>query len=238
MVDDLSNIQFKPTAPLPSKNFAFYLVGGPGSGKTNLLMALLMSKPTKKRPDKPRYYNRFFDTIHLISGSLQTLPDKVIKGLPEGQVFNKYSDETLNEIITKLAKGPNTNNLIVLDDSIKELTRSKTLAAIFFNRRHLTQSGDPEDKHSGGLSIWTTSQKYTLLPLEVRLAQSHYFLFRMRNATEIKRIKEELMTDLSPEEQDEILEIAWEKPHSFLMLDMDQPRESKYYVNFDLIKVD
>ena len=83
-IDNLSDLPFIPTAPLPKKSFAMYIVGSPGSGKTNLLLSLMLSHPTKKKRNIPRYYWKFFDHIHVISGSLQTLPKKFLDKLPDG----------------------------------------------------------------------------------------------------------------------------------------------------------
>ena len=45
----------------------------------------------------PKYYNRFFDLVHLISGSLATLSKKVTKALPEERKSNQFSDELLTD---------------------------------------------------------------------------------------------------------------------------------------------
>jgi len=43
-IDNLEDLPFIPKNPLPIKSFAMYIVGSPGSGKTNLLIGLLTSK--------------------------------------------------------------------------------------------------------------------------------------------------------------------------------------------------
>ena len=60
-VDSLGDLPFKPKAPLPAKSFCMYIVGSPGSGKTNLWQSLLLSKA-------PKYYREFFYFDHLVSG--------------------------------------------------------------------------------------------------------------------------------------------------------------------------
>jgi len=233
-VDSLRDLPFIPADPLPKKSFAMYIVGSPGSGKSNLIMALLLSHPTKKRPEVPKYYFKYFDHVELISGSLQTLPRRLLSKLPEEQEHNQFSDELLTQLIDHMRSGGNQNNLIILDDCVRDLKRSKTLAKVFLNRRHCTH--DASEAGHGGLSIMTTSQKYTLLPLEVRVAQSHVLIFRSSNSTEINRVKEELMADLSSEEQDAVLQLAWSEPHSFLLIAVNEPKELKYFRKFDRIK--
>ena len=63
-----------------------------------------------------------------------------------------------------------------------------------------------------------TSQKYTLLPLEQRTACSHAILFKSANKQEIDRIREEIMFDLQPDQQDALLKEAWKEPYSFLFI--------------------
>ena len=57
-----------------------------------------------------------------------------------------------------------------------------------------------EKENQSGLSIFIISQKYTLLPLEYRNATSDFIIFKTSNFTELKRIKEELCTDLTDDE--------------------------------------
>jgi ABC-type dipeptide/oligopeptide/nickel transport system ATPase component len=232
-VDDLTDLPFVPVEPLPKKSFAMYIVGSPGSGKSNLMLSLMLSHPTKKNKKIPLYYFKYFDHIECISGSLQTLPDKFLNKLPDEQLHNKYDDQLMETLIESMRKGDNSNNLIILDDCIKDLKRSKILAKVFLNRRHCTHD-KCKDKH-GGLSIMTTSQKFNLLPLETRLNQSHYIIFKSSNKQEIDCIRNELMTDLSTTEQDEILQLCWNKPYSFLMIDINKPRDDKYFCKFDKI---
>lgn len=245
-VDNLKDLPFIPASPLPALSFAMYIVGAPGSGKTNLWQAMMIGK-------KPLYYRGFFDRVELVSGSLATLAPKVLKLLPKKNQHNKVSDELITDIIdnmwgmpppNKIKPSPwhlpikekpkhNKNNLIILDDVIKGITRSKVLSQIFLNRRHCTHND--ENKGTGGLSLMVTSQKYNLLPLELRTACSHFMLFKTSNGAELRAIKNELMQDLSKEDQDRVLEEAWKEDHSFLMIIVNNPKREKYYVKFDLI---
>ncbi len=227
-VDGLAGLPYRPTPPLPAKNYAMYIVGSPGSGKTNLWVSMMTSK-------KPRYYRGLYDLIYLISGSLDTLPKKVVdskKGVPKDQQFRQLVDEELIELLDTLKNGDNTNNLLILDDVIRDMTRSRVLSKVFLNRRHITHSGD-KDEGQGSLSIITTSQKYNLLPLEFRTAMSHVIVFKTENASELRAIREELMQDLNPEQQDRLLASAWDKPYSFLTIVSNAPRGQRYFIRFD-----
>ena len=225
-VDDLSGLPYKPDQPLPNKSFCMYIVGAPGSGKSNLWQSMLISK-------KPCYYRGFFDHIELVSGSLETLDVKVRRQLPATQQHHRIDDTVISRLVDNMQKGENHNNLLVLDDVIKGIGRSKVLSQIFLNRRHCTHNSGK--RGHGGLALFVTSQKYNLLPLEFRSACDHVVLFKTSNAKERSAIKDELMQDLSSEEQDKILEEAWKEPHSFLFIKVNAPKDSKYYIRFDKV---
>lgn len=225
-VDDLSGLAYTPNAPLPVKSFCMYIVGAPGSGKSNLWQSMLIAK-------KPRYYRGFFEHIELVSGSLETLDVKVRRQLPPTQQHHKIDDQVISRLIGNMQAGENHNNLMVLDDVIKGIGRSKVLSQIFLNRRHCTHNSNK--KGHGGLSLFVTSQKYNLLPLEFRSACDHVVLFKTSNAKERTAIKDELMQDLSREEQDELLEEAWSEPYSFLFIKTNAPKDEKYFIKFDTV---
>lgn len=111
-------VAYKVKNPLPAKSFALYITGQPGSGKTSALLGMLLSRPTKKSPDKPRFYYRYFDHIYLISNSLQTLPLDKLMLCPE-RVHNEFCDTILQSIIETERDGVNLNNCLIIDDCIR-----------------------------------------------------------------------------------------------------------------------
>jgi len=149
-VDDLTDLPYIPASPLPAKSFALYIVGSPGSGKTSLWNSLLLSHPTKKNKNIPRMYYRFFDHIWLISPSMNTLPLSKLK-LKDDRMFMKYNDEILEDILEEERDSENLNNVIILDDCIRDLSKSKNLCRTILNRRHQTQNN--EEDGQAGLSI-------------------------------------------------------------------------------------
>lgn len=229
-IDSLKDLPYIPKDPLPKKSFAMMICGSPGSGKTNLMMSLLMSHPTKKNKEKPIYLYKFFDRIFLISPSMATLPKKFIDKLPEDQVYNEFNDDLITDIVDELYEGENYNNLLLLDDCIRDISRSRILSKVFLNRRHCTHN-DSKDG-IGGLSIMITNQKFSLCPLEFRNALSDVIIYRSCNRTEIDRIKDELLFDLSPEIQDKLLKFCWNEPYSFLYVKVNSPTKDKYYKRF------
>jgi hypothetical protein len=232
-VDGDIGLAYKVPKPLPKKSFALYVCGQPGSGKSNLWLQLLMSHPTKKSPKTCRYYYRYFDRVYLISGSLDTLPLEKLS-LNENRVFNQYDDCTLSEIISGEHEDENNNNtLIILDDCIRDLSKSKDLCKAVLNRRHCTHNSEHEGQ--AGLALLITSQVYNWLPLGLRKNMSHVVLFRTENSREKSCIKDELMADLSDAEATQVMSLAWNDKHSFLLILSEMPTKERYYKNFDLI---
>jgi len=226
-IDNLDDLPYIPQKPLNNmcKSFLLYVIGSPGSGKTSCIMSLLTSHPTKKQPNKPKYMYKLFDNIHLISASLQTLPKSFTKLLPDEKKHNKYSDDLLIDIIDTLQQGENENNLLVMDDCIKDLNRSKILSKVCLNRRHICQ--DEEQEGNAGLAIMIISQKFTLLNLEYRNACSHFIIFKISNFTELKRIREEIAYDLTDEEFNQLTKLAWKEKYSFLFIDLNKEKNNK-----------
>jgi len=231
-IDDLSDLPYLPASPLPPKSFAMYIVGQPGSGKTSLWNSLLLSHPTKKNKTIPRMYYRFFDHVWLISPSMNTLPLSKLK-LKDERMFMKYNDDILDEILEEEREGENLNNVIILDDCIRDLSKSKNLCRTILNRRHQTQNNDEEGQ--SGLSIMITSQKYNGLPLYLRANISHIMVFQTKNRKELDALKDEVMADLTPKEQDEVLDLAWKDKYGFLFIDLNKKKEDRYYQNFNKI---
>ena len=226
-IDDLDPDLEKIEEPLPKKSMAMYIVGAPGSGKTSLLLSLLLSKTA---------YLKKFDKVYLMSGSLQTLPPELISNLPPDQVFDEYNIDSIYEKVKEEKDSAlNPNVLFILDDVVKDI-RAKTFNKLILNRRHIIQNST-NPKVKAGCSIWITSQTYNLLELQIRKNMNAIILFPTANRKELECIKNELMMDLDEKEQNAILKYAWSKPYGFLFIRMDKPKALKYYSNFDLIKL-
>jgi len=234
-VDDLSDLPYIPAKPLTVKSPAIYICGFSSSGKTTLWNQLLLAHPTKKKSDIPRFYYRFFDRIYLISPSKDTLPLDKLK-LNEDRVHLKFNNDLIDSIIDNEKDGENLNNLIIIDDSIKQIKNNNKMHSLLLNRRHITQNPN-EDKHAG-LGIIVTSQKYNACDLILRNNFSDIFLFKTENSKEINAIKDELMQDLSKDQQNELLKKAWSKKYNFLLIKAYEGTPDRYYINFDKVVFD
>jgi len=234
-IDDTSDLPYIPAPPLTVKSPAIYICGFSSSGKTTLWNQLLLAHPTKKKPDIPRFYYRFFDRIYLISPSKDTLPLNKLK-LNEERIHLKFNNDLIDSIIETEKEGENLNNLILIDDSIKSIKNNSKMHSLLLNRRHLTQN--PNKPGHAGLGIIVTSQKFNACDLILRNNFSDIFLFKTESAHEVNCIKNELMQDLSKEEQNELLKKAWSKKYSFLLIKAYEGTPDRYYINFDKVVFD
>ena len=234
-VDNTSNVAYKVAKPLEAMNSFSYIVGSAGSGKTSLFLAMLCSRPTKKNPDEPRFLYKYFDHIYLISNSLQSLPLNKLN-LNENRIFNKYSDEVMESIVdTEREDIENNNCLVVLDDCIKDIKKSTYMSKCILNRRHIFTN--PDGEGCAGCSIFILSQRYNELPLTFRVNASSIYVFRTENKRELDAIKDELMSDLTKEQQNEVLKIAWNEKYSFLLILNNKPTNERYYQRFNKIEI-
>ena len=231
-VDNLSNMPYKVAEPLCPINDALYIVGCPGSGKTTTMLSLLKSHPTKSKPHLPRMYYKYFDKIWLCSSSIASLPLHKL-GLNEERIYNKYTDEMLENIVETEKEDENNNCLLILDDVITQIKKSHYANRILLNRRHCMTN--PDEEGSASLSIWICSQKFNALSLIYRNSMSSFIIFRTDNKKEENCIREELMGDLTKEQQTEVLKTAWNKKYSFLYIRMNKPTNEKYYQRFNRI---
>ena len=124
-VDSDRDLKFIPKSPLPKRG-SMYICGAPWSGKSSLWYAMLLSKPTKSRPGDKRYYNKYFGHVEVISNSMSTIPTDEFR-FPYSQLHGEYSDELLMHIVQKLKSGDDLNSLVIIDDCIRDLSRSKIL---------------------------------------------------------------------------------------------------------------
>ena len=231
-IDDTSDLPYIPAEPLPSKSFAMLIVAPAGGGKTSFWTSLLLSHPTKKKPDINRAYYRFFDKIILFSPSKDTLPMDKLR-LDQSRVFLKYNDEDLLKFIDEEKEGENLNNLIVLDDSIRQIKNNKEVQKLVLNRRHLTHNPDEDNK--AGLSVLITSQKFNAADTYLRNNMSDIIIFKTSVKNELEAIKNDLMSDLDKELQDELLKKAFEKKYGFLYIKNYMPTRDRYFIGFDKV---
>ena len=198
--------------PLPQAyNFALFLVGPPGSGKSTLFLNLINKKT------KNTFYKKFH-RVYIFSNSLHTITQKI--KLPENRLFNGIDD--LEAVVDDI-KGAEDRTLIILDDVISDIKDDKFFKHLLYNRRHI----------GGGVSLMIISQVYNRLPLSLRKACSHLVFFNNSNKKELKSIFEDFIR-CKEDVYESICDYIFDDKHNFLFLDVDN---KIFYKNFNLLTV-
>jgi len=215
---DSQLVQSDDVLPMGSRIFA--ITGPKGSGKSSIVLSLLMSK---KSP-----FKRYFDNILLVSPTAKY--DDKMKPLQEeveseGKYWDTLNEQTAEEMIELLhelnAGKKKPQNLIILDDCTQSFPTGKKpskITSLFTNSRHLKAS------------IWVITHKYTSMPPVFRNQLDGLFIFRTNSKVEIEGFKRDLNCDEAEFEKN--LKEATDEPHSFLFVNLVGGK-CKMYKRFD-----
>ena len=156
------------------ESFCAYIVGKRNSGKSYLLMQLLLSKDGFK--DK-------FDRIYLINPTYQY--DLKYQTIKFTQVYENFTNELIEELIKEFEKNEEDERiLLILDDCVCEDNFKKNQSDTPLNR--LAVNG----RH-WGVSLVILSQKYNAISSYIRSQLDYIVLFETKNQTELKTLYEE-----------------------------------------------
>ena len=201
--------------PLPSF-YGFFLIicGVPNSGKTNLLMNII-----KKSKKKNTYY-RQFDKVYMFSNSLHTIQKDIM--IPKKQLFNGIDE--LEEVIENIKIDTDSQNLIILDDVISDISNLEYVEKLIYNRRHLGSS----------VSIILTTQVFNKINLKIRKCASTIIIFSTSNKLELESIWKCSIPILSYKQFLAICKFCFKKDnHQFLCIDV---QNNLFYHGFNLLK--
>jgi hypothetical protein len=194
-------------------NFFMAIVGGPGSGKSNTWLNLISRRK--------KFYHRQFDKVFIFSPSLHTIKAKL--KLPEENLIDGFDQARLQEIINE-QQHSDDNTLIILDDVVSQLKDGiSELQKFVYNRRHI----------GAGLSIIIVTQKYTKIPLELRVALSDILMFN-KGRKELEYLADEYV-NLDKKTFAKLVNYVFDAKHAFLYMKVDEPEHDKYHKKFDKI---
>lgn len=194
---------------LLQNNSVVWLVSGRrGAGKSSTVLSVLGDR----RGLKGR-----FKTIYLVSATARH--DKKYDVLrneleDEGKFYESFSDEVIEDIVEKTKadlddarqrkKKKLPKSLIVLDDVITELSKSRTspLNRLVTISRHLS------------MSLIVISQRYNLIPTVIRSNADLISFWPSMNLKEVKTLEDDL--NISPDKFKHVYTQACDSPHSFL----------------------
>ena len=198
--------------PFPNKSFHMAFVGRPGSGKTSLAVNIIAEKKAGHR-----VYYRKFDHVNVFcpKGSLSSLKNNPFESLPDDEIYNDFTLETLydfeNKCEERASESPPETTLLFIDDLASELKCYGELERIFkrlcFNRRHLR------------LSIINCVQRLTTIPKAVRATFSHICFFKSTK-TENEILYKELL-DISKEKYIDLCGHCFKDRHDTIFVDLN-----------------
>ena len=220
--EDINTEPSPVEAFLPQPPFLLAIVAPPGSGKTNLLINLLL---------KPEFYNGYFHNVFIFSPSLGNPQWNVIKLKPEN-CYSDYTDKSFNEITDQIesdhkeSKDLNMEtprSLIIFDDFAgdgslyKENMRSAAMRYTMRNRHY-------------GVSMIFVTQKYNLLPRKLRTSIPYFIVFNIPQ-TEREQMYNEIGPDMTLERFLSIFNKATKEKYNFIYINR-YLNPIQYYHNF------
>ena len=214
---------------LPSHPFFCTLVAGPGSGKTSVIMNILLNPllygdSKKKTP----YWNNiiYISPSYLTDKTLAPLRklqqdednDKITitaiyEDLENMDVILRTICDHLNEMKEE-HKEENIKTIIVIDDSStlmnKKSDKTSYIARIVSTYRHIGYS----------LDCLFVSQRYLTIPQQLRVCSSCFLIYRINNKKDLKAICDELGGVFGDDKFLECYEEATQEKYSFMTVDM------------------
>ena len=193
----------------PDKPYRILIIGGSGSGKTNLLLNLIEDQPD-------------IDKIYLYAIDLYELKYQYLINKTESVGINHFNDpkaflDYLNDMYDIYKNtddyNPDKENkiLIVFNDMIADMIHNKKLNSIvtelFIRGRKLN------------ISLVFITQSYFKVPKDVRLNTTHFFIAKIPNKRELQQIALNHSSDISTKDFINLCRKCTSKPYSFLVID-------------------
>ena len=163
---------------IPDHPYRIIIAGGSGSGKTNALLNLI-----NNQPDTDKIYLYAKDRCEAKYKHLINKREKVgLDHLNDHKAFMEYSNDML--VVYKNIEDYNPDKkrkvLIVFDDMIADMINNKklnpTVTELFTRRRKIN------------ISIVFITQSYFKVPKDVRLNSIHFFIIKIPNERELKKL--------------------------------------------------
>ena len=194
---------------IPDKPYRILIIGGSGSGKTNVLWKII-----ENQPDIDKIYLYAKD---LYEAKYQYLINKresvLMNNFNDPKAFIEYSNDMHNVYKNINYYNPYKENkiLIVFDDMIADMIHNKKLNSIvtelFIRGRKLN------------ISLVFITQSYFKVPKDVRLNTTHFFIANIPNKRELQQIATNRSSDISPKDFINICKDFTFEPYSFLVID-------------------
>ena len=185
------------------------IIGGSGSGKTNLLLNLIENQPDIDKIylyAKDRYESKYQYLINKREGV-------GINHFNHSKAFIENSNN-MHDVYKNIDEyNPDKENkiLIVFDDMITDMIQNKKLNSIvtelFIRGRKLN------------ISFVLITQSYFKVPKDVRLNTSHFFIAKIPNKRELQQTAINHSSDINTKDFTNIYRKCTSQPYSFLIID-------------------
>ena len=194
---------------IPDHPYRILIIGGSGSGKTNLLLNLIENQ-------------RDIDKIYLYTKHPYESKYQYLISIREGVGINHFKDpkafiEYSNDMhdVYKNIDAYNLDKenkiLIAFDDMIADMIYNKKLNSIvtelFIRGRKFN------------ISLVFITQSYFKVPKDVRLNTSHFFVAKIPNKRELQQIDINHSSDINTKDFANIYRKYTDEPYSFLVVD-------------------
>ena len=192
---------------IPDKPYRILIIGGSGSGKTNVLLNLI-----ENQQDIDKIYLHAKDPSEAKYQYLINKRESVgINQFNDPKAFIEYSND-MHDVYKSLNYyniDKKNKILIVFDDMIADMIHNKKLDSIvtelFIRGRKLN------------ISLVFITQSYFKVPKDVRLNTSHFFIAKIPNKRELQQIAINHSSDISTKDFTNIYRKCKAEPYSFLV---------------------
>ena len=221
-LDDIVGNKKKSSSEHNDWPFRMLIIGPSGSGKTNTLLHLI----DKFHPINKIYLYAKDTDENKYQYLINKREQAGIKILNDPHVFIECSNDMNDvlEYINNYNKDRDKKVLIIFDDMIADIMRSKKLKVIvrelFIRCRKLN------------ISIVFITQSYFRTPKDARLNSTHYILMKIGNKRELKSIAEETSGHLDFKDL-KMYNYCTNEPYSFMMVDTRPTARVTFKKNFN-----
>ena len=205
-----NRINHNPEWPyIPDHPYRILIIGGSGSGKTNILLNLINNQPDI---DKIYLYatDPYEDKYQFLINKRKSTG---LKHFNDPKAFIEYSNhmQDVYKNINHYNHNKENKILIVFDDMIGNMINNKKLNSIvtelFIRGRKLN------------ISLVFITQPYFKVPKDVRLNTTHFFVMKIPNKTEVQQIAINNSSDIDTKDFIKIHKKCTDQPCSFLVND-------------------
>lgn len=193
-----------------NKGFISCIIGKRGSGKSYLLLQMLLHK---------RLLRDKFDEIILINPSFEY--DDKYHNIEFDEIYEEFNSDLIEELNEKFKSDPEQKRLLILDDCISsnEFKSNQTyhpLNTLVSNGRHW------------GCSLIVLSQKYNAISRIIRSQYDYVIFFTIKNQKELSEMYDEYGIG-TKEEFINTVNGVFSKPYNFVCLDVSNDKILKNF---------